>query len=536
MPIVPPSTLPDTPRVRFATPPWHDDHPQRRELERDWPADHLAYRIEAAVARLDLRVLEDTYGGTGSLPHSPGLLLRAVLFESERGHHSPATWCRDATENGPLRWLLRGARPSRSCWYAFDNRLGAVLDALHLQPLAQAIAQGLTPASRGACDGTFIAAEASRHRLLNEAALAKRVAALEALLAADAQAPTPSAAPVAAAQPAAPAAAPVAAAQPQAAAPRVPAWMAKKPASRRAQRRRYAQAEEQLKQRHAHNHRKAPSKQTPPGKIVVSVSDPEAVIGLDKENVYRPLYNVQVVDDLDSPFILAYEVLARVSDAGLLGTMLQRTQAMTEGRLKEVLTAMGYIGGSDLKAAASAGVTVYAPLPKESGGKAKQVPKSAFTWLAQEQTYVGPQGHRLELEATGKRKRAETEDVVVQRYRCPPEHCRSCPLRQACAQKPEAGRTVSRNEHEEEVEALRARMASAEAQGLYQRRRQTVELVNADWKAHRKLRRLSGRGLARARCQIGLLVLVHNLLTLLVEEKKAQATAVAAVSPADDAT
>jgi hypothetical protein len=47
-----------------------------------------------------------------------------------------------------------------------------------------------------------------------------------------------------------------------------------------------------------------------------------------------------------------------------------------------------------------------------------------------------------------------------------------------------------------------------------------VELVNADWKEHRKLRRFSGRGLARVRGQVGLVVLTHNLLALLAEEKK----------------
>jgi hypothetical protein len=48
--------------------------------------------------------------------------------------------------------------------------------------------------------------------------------------------------------------------------------------------------------------------------------------------------------------------------------------------------------------------------------------------------------------------------------------------------------------------------------------------VNADWKAHRKLRRFSGRGRARARCQVSLIALAHNLLTLLTHERKAHAS------------
>ena len=82
---------------------------------------------------------------------------------------------------------------------------------------------------------------------------------------------------------------------------------------------------------------------------------------------------------------------------------------------------------------------------------------------------------------------------------------------------------MTRLEHEDLIEALRARMATAEAQALYRLRKQTVELVNADMKQHRRLRRFSGRGLARARCEVGLVVLAHNLLTLVGEDEKAQA-------------
>ena len=73
------------------------------------------------------------------------------------------------------------------------------------------------------------------------------------------------------------------------------------------------------------------------------------------------------------------------------------------------------------------------------------------------------------------------------------------------------------------LEALRARMATEEAKALYRLRSQTVELVNADGKEHRRLRRFSGRGLSRARVEVGLIVLAHNLTTRLSEEKKATA-------------
>jgi hypothetical protein len=62
-------------------------------------------------------------------------------------------------------------------------------------------------------------------------------------------------------------------------------------------------------------------------------------------------------------------------------------------------------------------------------------------------------------------------------------------------------------------------MPGAEAQARYRQRKQPVELANADCKEHRPLRRFRGRGLERARCQVGLVVRAHNLLTLLTLEK-----------------
>ena len=575
MTMLPPGPVPGTVRAHFARVPWHDDHPERLDLDRLLPYDHLARQIDASVEQLDVHALCACYHGTGSLPYPPALLLRVVLYQTQLGKHSPAQWCSAADDCVPVRWLLRGCRPSRSCWYAFRDRLAPLLFALNSQPLVQGIAAGLTPAKRGAVDGTLVAALASRHRLLNETALDKRLQQLQTVLATDPPqdsagapaptppelaaaglaTPTPAAArvaapvpvmvpipvpalvvpvavpalvvapvavatlvvvPIAAPEPAAasaPAAAPVGAP-----APTVPGWMAKRPASRRKQQQRLQRAKQQLAQRHARNRSKRPSKQTAPARLVISTSDPEAALGLDKEKTFRPLYNVQVVDDLDSPFVLGYAVFAQPNDAGLLGPMLANVQQLVGHFLDVVLADGGYVGGADLRSASAVAATVYAPLPTEDA--AKQLPKSALVWLAEEQTYQCPQGHRLVLESQGKAKRSSPDQLVLQRYRCPPVPCTSCPLRQKCAHHPETGRTVTRSEYEEEVEQLRQRMNSAEAKVLYKQRRQTVELVNADWKEHRKLRRFNGRGLTRARCQVGLIVLAHNLLTLLDQKAK----------------
>jgi len=88
------------------------------------------------------------------------------------------------------------------------------------------------------------------------------------------------------------------------------------------------------------------------------------------------------------------------------------------------------------------------------------------------------------------------------------------------------------------IEALRSRMGTVAAKALYRLRGQNVELVNADWKEHRKLRRFSGRGLSRVRGEVGLMVLAHNLVTVEAEETKLRAkqAKAAAANPVTNTT
>jgi len=129
----------------------------------------------------------------------------------------------------PLWWLGFGIRPARSCWYDFRDRAGAYLDTLNATLLHQAVEAGLSTAERGALDGSAVAANASRRRLLNSERLEKRLQQLEAASEDDAQGEVPG---------------------------EVPGWMAKTPSSRLQQRDRYEQAQGQLATRQALNSKK----------------------------------------------------------------------------------------------------------------------------------------------------------------------------------------------------------------------------------------------------------------------------------------
>jgi len=168
-----------------------------------------------------------------------------------------------------------------------------------------------------------------------------------------------------------------------------------------------------------------------------------------------------------------------------------------------------------------AGITLYGPCQendysvpngkKAQGNQKTELPKSAFRWLPDEQSYQCPEGHRLPFRGKQTQRRAGYT-ITLHLYTCPAEHCLACPRQQACTRSPHKGRSVSRMENEELLDALRARMETGEAKRLYKLRNRTVELNYADMKEHRGLRRFHGRGPHRARAELSTLVLAHNLL------------------------
>jgi hypothetical protein len=298
----------------------------------------------------------------------------------------------------------------------------------------------------------------------------------------------------------------------------------------------YQQARQRMQELQSRHHRsqkkRSKRQRRPVERLVVSPTEPEAALGFDKLKTFRPLYNVQLFRDLDTPFVLGYEVFAAVTDHDLLIPVVEKTRQLT-GRSPCTLVADGmYASVLDLLWCQEKGITLYAPLGKHDVPALRAekdpralLPKSAFTWLPEQQSYRCPAGHVLELARQDRERRGQTQSLTVLQYRCAPAHCLSCPLQRRCTAKPERGRTIKRIEHEDLVDALRQRMQEPVGKAIYKLRKQTVELGFADLKQHRGLQRFRSYGRTRARIQIGLLVLAHNGLALLQAREKRDAPA-----------
>jgi transposase len=474
---------------------WHETHPDFRALDARLEPNHLARRIDALVDLLDLQPLLCSYRASGSTPFSPRLLLKAVLYELHLKQLCPAHWQRHARENEPLRWLLRGLTPSRARWYAFRDRLADCHEDLNRQILQLGFDLQLSTGANASLDGSTVAALGSRRRLDNAKSLPGKLAKLEAACSNDAQGlPLPADS---------------------------PSWMAKTARGRLQQRERFRQASEVLEQRRRDNQQRRACDRVPDHQVRVCVSEPEAALGQDKEKVYRPLYNEQILRDLESPLILGYGVFAQASDVGTLASVVGCYQETFGERLQVLLADGAYATGSQARWTEERQITLYAPFEPPVSHKG-QLPKTQFVFEGPGHGYVCPEGKRLVLVQKRTQQRGQGERVRLEVYQARREECASCPRRPVCCGKSKSGRSLSRSEYEETLERLQQRMATPEGKALYQQRKETVELALADQKEHRGLRRFRSRGLRRAGCQVGLLVLVHNGLIVQQALSKAQ--------------
>jgi transposase len=438
--------------------------------------------------------LEAAYRGVGSEAHRPDLLLKIALYETFEGRRSPAQWARDVQESVVLLWLGRGLAPSRTALYNFRDRLGGLIGEIHAGMVRQALHEGLIEPREGVLDGTTTRACASRHRLANRSVLERRIGELQATQVLDQEGHKPHT---------------------------VPGWMAKTPHGRQEQSQRLAQAQEVLDRRLEENAKRPKDKRLKENKVTVSPSDPEAVPGRDKEKIFVPLYTSQFVVDPSSLVVLAFTVFAQASDAGTLGPMLDRTAEVLGHPLDAVTADAGYASLLDIQECLKRRVELFAPVQeneftekKRAARASQRIEREQFTWLPEERTYICPQGHRLGYKGKERKRRRGNQEVLQHRYQCPPEHCRGCPLRERCVSNPERGRTIKRLEGQELLDAHRAKMKTPEGEARRKRRGQVIERAFADAKEHRALRKLHGRGLKRARAEVGLVVVAQTALMI----------------------
>jgi transposase len=248
-----------------------------------------------------------------------------------------------------------------------------------------------------------------------------------------------------------------------------------------------------------------------------------AQLQADKRNHYHPVepearrmkvgdtnryaYNAQAIADEKEGVIVACEATRQENDVGQLAPMIAQARENLGVVASDTLTVAdtGYGSGADLQAAAEKQLNVLAP-PFE-GKPAHNNPYAAphFHYAPAAHTVTCPQGRQLDHEG-----HTTTGGQRVERFRC---HHRDCPVRAQCSGDPK-GRRIEVGPHQEQVQALRARLEEPAGQAQWQCRRQIIEPRFAQIKQHDGFRRWTVWGLEGVKTQWTMVCATLNLRIL----------------------
>ncbi len=239
-------------------------------------------------------------------------------------------------------------------------------------------------------------------------------------------------------------------------------------------------------------------RRTPNGTVVTTEPDAQVMRSLHA----APGYNLQTAVETGSHMIVAHEVTNEAVDSRQLQPMAEAASAVLATPCTVVADA-GYANGKQIAALDAQGIVSYVAPNRATNnqGDGTLYDRRAFRYEAVEDTFVCPQGMRLE------RKQASQRDQMVI-YAARVEDCSACAAKDRCTQA--ARRFVSRHMHEDALQANQQRLE--QAPHMMAIRRQTVEHPFGTIK-HQILgnARLLMRGKRGARSEFGLAVLAYNL-------------------------
>src|SRR5215470_3580522 len=158
---------------------------------RSWlPPGHLAWQILEVTGELDLSKFVAAYraDGQGQAPYDPAMMLPLVLYCLFKGTRSSRKIRTACIDDLGCRVICGGAVPSHKAVAEFLRRHRAEVRRLFVQVLGLLAAAGAVGGHSAAIDGSPVSGNASRFANLDGGQLAAKIAAVEAALAAEAQA------------------------------------------------------------------------------------------------------------------------------------------------------------------------------------------------------------------------------------------------------------------------------------------------------------------------------------------------------------
>jgi transposase len=248
----------------------------------------------------------------------------------------------------------------------------------------------------------------------------------------------------------------------------------------------------------------------------VSMTDPESRY-MHTPTGSQPAYNAQVVVTRDQ-IIVHSDVTTEPIDTNQLVPAIEGIERTVGAKPEKLVADAGYKSGHNLRALEQARVDGYLPETEERNiGKLKRnypdlYGKEVFAYDKERDCYTCPAGQTL-LPRTKLKRKTKYSDSVSTIYAAPRAACRDCPAMKRCT-KNQAGRTIARDQYDEERQRMRQKLGTDEGRAIYGERKCIVEPTIGQLKTVGGIARLLLRGLMGAKIEWKWTTTAHNLLKI----------------------
>jgi transposase len=243
------------------------------------------------------------------------------------------------------------------------------------------------------------------------------------------------------------------------------------------------------------------------GLKMINLTDTDARM-MKNGRLIRPCYNGQLAVDSRCQVIVACDLTTCEVDYDQLVPMVEQIE-MNLGELPGSISAdsgyatydnLEYLPGKDIL-----GLIPDQMLKIEEAGKKKYYSRNKFVYDASNDWYTCPAGMLL----THQNRQKVKDGSFVELYMAKESDCGGCDQKAKCTRAEK--RIVSRNPREHLFEEMRERLKTPLGKALYKLRKITVEPVNGDIKYNKNFDEFSLRGLPKARIELVLMSIAHNL-------------------------
>ncbi len=252
--------------------------------------------------------------------------------------------------------------------------------------------------------------------------------------------------------------------------------------------------------------------------LKVSSTDTDARF-MHTQSGSMPAFNAQVVVTEDQ-FIVHADVTTEPIDRNQLAPALEGVERNVGVRPDKLLADAGYKSGPNLRLLEEAKVDGYLPETEERNiGKDKRnypdlYGKTAFRYDKEQDCYICPAGQVLRPK-TKKRIKTRSGGHETTVYRAPRGVCLVCPQRDQCTKvRTKAGRSIDRDDYEEERLRMRAKLATKEGRAIYAKRKCMVEPTIGQLKIVNRLVQFLLRGILGVKIEFKWAAIAHNLMKL----------------------